>query len=51
MVKLHSHAAEVGQELVGVGLLGEYAKRALESLQLARQLVVLLRKLGDRSCH
>lgn len=50
-MKLHRHAAEVSQQLVWVRLLCKYAERALQPLQLTRQLVVLLRKLGKRSCH
>ena len=42
MVELHGHAAQVGEQLVGVGLLGEHAEGALQSLQLTRQLHVLL---------
>lgn len=50
MVELDSHAAEVGQQLVGVGLLGENAERTLQSFQLARQLDVFLRLEGDDCC-
>lgn len=50
MVELDSHAAEVGQQLVGVGLLGENAERTLQSFQLARQLNVFLRLEGDDCC-
>lgn len=50
MVKLYCHSTEVSQQLVGVGLLREYAERALESLQLARKLDVLLRQEWDNSC-
>lgn len=50
MVELDSHAAEVGQQLVGVGLLGENAERTLQSFQLARQLDVFLRLQGDDCC-
>lgn len=51
MVKLHGHATQVSQQLIGVGLLCEYAEGALQSLQLTRQLVVLLRQEGDYSCR
>lgn len=47
MVELDSHAAEVRQQLVGVGLLCENAERTLQSFQLAGQLDVLLRLEGD----
>lgn len=50
MVELDSHAAEVGQQLVGVGLLGENAERTLQPFQLARQLDVFLRLEGDDCC-
>lgn len=50
MVELDSHAAEVGQQLVGVGLLGENAERTLQSFKLARQLDVFLRLEGDDCC-
>lgn len=49
MVELHSHPAEVRQQLIGVGLLCEDAEGALQPLQLARQLDVLLGQQGDDS--
>jgi len=42
VVELHSHAAQVGQQLVGVGLLCKDAEGALQPLQLAGKLHVVL---------
>lgn len=50
MVELDSHASEVSQQLVGVGLFGKNAERTLQSFQLTRQLDVFLWLEGDDCC-